>query len=140
MARLAWRKPLKINSVERYALDLNSSSVAQPDRAVGINFLNGDAITDFDIAATDGSGIVIAGKANASGVLSCLISGGLDVGNFDIEFTFSTSERSDCQKVRLKLAEACESSIPATPAFISTDGYLISDGYLLDDAYLIEGV
>ena len=139
MPKLAWRKPLKLDKAERYSLDLNSSTAANPDRSVGRSWLNGGTITDFDVIAPAGSGIVIAGKTNVGGVLSCLISGGLETGNFDIEFTFSTSERSDCQTVRLKLDAACANSAPTTLKFISPNGYLIADGYLLNNAYLIEG-
>lgn len=139
MPRLAWRKPLKIEKAERYSLDLNSSTAANPDRSVALKWLSGDTITSFDIVAPTGSGVVIAGKNNTNGVLSCLISGGLQTGYVEIEFVFATSERSDCQLVRLKLDPACEAAAPTVLKFISPNGYLLADGYLLNDAYLIEG-
>jgi hypothetical protein len=138
MARLAWRKPLKIDKAERYSLDLNG--IISSDRSVALKWLSGDTITSFDVIAPTGSGITISGKTNVSGVLSCLISGGLTTGFFEIEFVFSTSERTDCQLVRLKLEPACAAVLPVSNNFISPDGYLITDGYLLDDAYLLEGV
>jgi len=138
MPRLAWRKPLKIDKAERYSLDLNG--ISSSDRSVALKWLSGDTITSFDVIAPTGSGITISGKTNTLGVLSCLISGGLATGFFEIEFVFSTSERTDCQLVRLKLEPACAAALPVSNTFISPDGYLISDGYLLDNAYLLEGV
>lgn len=139
MPRLAWRKPLKLGKSDRYSLDLNRSAVAIPERSVGFNWLSGDTITSFDVFAPAGSGVVISGKTNINGVLSCLVSGGLQAGYIEIEFVFATFERSDCQLVQLKLDPACESYVPTALNFISPNGHLIADGYLLNDAYLIEG-
>ncbi len=139
MPRLTWRKPLKINKAERYSLDLNGATSATLDRAIGFKWLSGDTITSFDIIAPTGSGVVVAGKTNVNGVLSCLVSGGLQTGFIELEFVFSTSERSDCQLVRLRLDPACEAAAPTVLKFISPNGYLLADGYLLNDAYLIEG-
>lgn len=134
MPRLAWRKPLKIDKAERYSLDLNSSTAANPDRSVAIKWLSGDTITSFDIVAPTGSGVVVAGKTNTNGVLSCLISGGLQTGYVEIEFVFATSERSDCQLVRLKLDPACEASIDPDEGLFIQGGVLVADGVITTDS------
>lgn len=127
MSRIQWRKALKVGKTDRYGLDVTE-------------WANGEAITNFNVIAPGGSGLVITDKTNANGLLSCLISGGISAGFYEIEFTYETADRDDCQLVRLKMDPACATSAPVLQSFISPDGYLISDGYLLDDAYLIEGV
>ena len=134
MPRLAWRKPLKINKAERYSLDLNGATSATLDRAVGFKWLSGDTITSFDIIAPTGSGVVIAGKTNVNGVLSCLVSGGLQTGYIELEFVFATSERSDCQLVRLKLDPACEAAIDPDEGLFIQGGVLVADGVITTDS------
>lgn len=108
MSKLAWRKPLKINKAERYSLDLNSSTAANPDRSVGINWLGGESITEFDITAPDGSNLSITEAANNGGVLSFIISGAMMDGYYEIDISYATADRNDCTVVRLTVIGDCD--------------------------------
>lgn len=95
MSRLSWRKALKIGKTDRYSLDIS-------------NWLNGQSVASFDVTAPDGSNLTITDKLNTNGVLSCLISGAMMVGDYEIDFSYSTVDRNDCTVVRLTVIEDCD--------------------------------
>jgi hypothetical protein len=98
MSKLAFQKALKIGKADRYGIDVNS-------------WLYGDALVSFDVVTPAGSGLVASGKVVApiDGVnhLTCILSGAAAVGVYDIEFTYQTADRSDCQAVRLTVTDEC---------------------------------
>ena len=88
---IAWQKPLKVGKVDRYSVDLT-------------NWLDGQAVTGATLTPT--LGLVTAGTTTIDGnVVSWLLTGvGVGVELFDLEYT--TSSRSDCEEIQLKV-EAC---------------------------------
>lgn len=94
MLRLQWRKALKIGKAERYGLDISG-------------WLGSDPIVSFGAEPPAGSGLVISDIIALDGVVSCLISGASAVGQYEIDFSYSSTGRSDCQLVRLTVVDDC---------------------------------
>lgn len=108
MTRLTWKKPLKINSAERYSLNLNRDTPPDLDRSVGFNWLNGDSMTNFGVMTPEGSNISASNIELFNGVISCTLSGAMVAGFYEIIFTMQTDRRSDHQAVRLKVSGSVE--------------------------------
>lgn len=98
MAKLAFQKALKSGKADRFGLNVTE-------------WLNGDALVSFDVLPPVGSGLSATDKVVApiDGVdhLTCLLLGSATAGIYDIEFTYQTADRSDCQIVRLTVTEEC---------------------------------
>lgn len=94
MARLAWRKPLKIGKSERYGLDISS-------------WLGTDSLISYGATPPAGGTIAISDVVYIGGVISCVISGATETGHYELDFNFSTPDRSDCQIVRLTVEASC---------------------------------
>lgn len=88
---LMWQKPLKIGKTDRYSLDVS-------------NWLDGQSLTSFNVTAL--TGVTVSNVVNQNGKISCLILA-TAVGEIDIEFSYSTVDRNDCQIVKLNIIEDC---------------------------------